>query len=142
MAGKPQQAKKTGKASRQGVQKRTHKKWHTVRFRRPDTKKQLREPKYPRRAVQNSSKLDAFSTILQPLASETVLKSIEDHNTLVFLVNIKADKKQIKAAAEKLYDIKVVKVNTLIRPDSLKKAFVKVSPEYEALDIANKIGII
>ena len=142
MAGKAQQAKKTGKALRQGVQKRTHKKWTTVRFRRPDTKKQPRAPKYPRRAVHSGNKLDNFSTILQPLASEKALKTVEDHNTLVFVANSLANKKQIKAAAESLYQIKVVKVNTLIRPDGTKKAFIKVSPEYEALDIANKIGII
>ena len=139
MAGK---ARKTAKAISQGVQKRKHKKWTTVRFRRPETEKQKRAPKYPRRALLTSSKLDKFSTILQPLASEKVLKIIEDHNTLVFLTDIRATKKEIKDAAEKLYQIGVVKVNTLIRPDGKKKAFVKVSPEYEALDTANKIGII
>ena len=41
-----------------------------------------------------------------------------------------------------LYEIKVEKVNTLIRPDGVKKAYVKLKPDFEALDVANKIGII
>ncbi|KAI9156200.1 hypothetical protein LWI28_002097 [Acer negundo] len=34
------------------------------------------------------------------------------------------------------------KVNTLIRPDGTKKAYVRLTPDYDALDVANKIGII
>ncbi len=29
-----------------------------------------------------------------------------------------------------------------VRPDGLKKAYVKLSPDYEALELANKLGII
>lgn len=41
-----------------------------------------------------------------------------------------------------LYDIKSLKVNTLIRPDGVKKAYVKLTAEFDALDVANRIGII
>jgi len=43
------------------------------------------------------------------------MKKIEEHNTLVFIVDVKANKRQIKAALKKLYDVDTVKVNTLIR---------------------------
>ena len=43
------------------------------------------------------------------------MKKIEDDNTLVFIVNLKANKIQIKNAVKKLYDIQADKVNTLIR---------------------------
>jgi hypothetical protein len=39
-------------------------------------------------------------------------------------------------------DIDVAKVNTLIRPDEEKKVYVHLAPDYDALDVANKIGII
>lgn len=39
----------------------------------------------------------------------------------------------------KLYDIGVSRVNTLIRPDGLKKAFVRLSSDHDALDVANKV---
>ena len=70
------------------------------------------------------------------------MKKIEDNNTLVFIVGVKANKHQIKQAVKKLYDIEVAKVNTLIRPDGEKKAYVRLAPDYDALDVANKIGII
>lgn len=41
-----------------------------------------------------------------------------------------------------LYEIDAARVNTLHRPDGLKKAYVKLAPDYDALDVANKIGII
>ncbi|CAG9328739.1 unnamed protein product [Blepharisma stoltei] len=142
MAGKKGEAKKTAKAVRKGGKEQKHKRVTSVRFRRPDTKIVARTPKYARKSLPGKTRLDKFSTITMPLATEKALKTIEDHNTLVFLAHPMANKKQIKDAAEKLYNIKVAKVNTLIRPDGKKKAFIKVSPEYEGLDIANKIGII
>ena len=66
---------------------------------------------------------------------------MEDNNTLVFILDVKTKKHQIKQAVEKLYDIDVAKVNTLIRPDG-EKAYVRLAPDYDALDVANKIGII
>lgn len=43
------------------------------------------------------------------------MKKIEEHNTLVFIVDIKSNKQQIKDAVKKLYDVQAAKVNTLIR---------------------------
>jgi len=43
------------------------------------------------------------------------MKKIEENNTLVFIVDVKANKRQIKDAIKKLYDVECVKVNTLIR---------------------------
>ena len=36
----------------------------------------------------------------------------------------------------------MAKVNTLIRPNGEKKAYVHLAPDYDALDVANEIGII
>ncbi|UYV65547.1 RPL23A [Cordylochernes scorpioides] len=87
-------------------------------------------------------RLDQFSIIKHPLTTESAMKKIEDHNTLVFLVDKRANKHQIKAAVAKLYDITVQKINTLIRPDGEKKAYVRLPAHFDSLDVANKIGII
>lgn len=50
-----------------------------------------------------------------------------------------ANKPQIKQAVKELYDIDAVRVNTLIRPDGQKKAYVRLSPDSEALELANKV---
>ena len=77
-----------------------------------------------------------------PLTTESAMKKIEDNNTLVFIVDARSTKKQIKDAVKRMYDIQTEKINTLIRPDGAKKAYVRLTADYDALDVANKIGII
>lgn len=43
------------------------------------------------------------------------MKKIEENNTLVFVCDVKANKRQIKEALKKLYDVETVKINTLVR---------------------------
>ncbi len=65
--------------------------------------------------LSGSVRLDHYAIIKFPLTTESAMKKIEDNNTLVFIVDVKANKHQIKHAVKKLYDIDVAKVNTLIR---------------------------
>jgi large subunit ribosomal protein L23 len=85
--------------------------------------------------------MDAYDVILRPVITESTFSLIEEENKLVFIVNKKANKRVIKSAIEKLYDVKCLKVNTLITPKGEKKAFIRLAPEYHASEIANKIGI-
>ena len=39
------------------------------------------------------------------------MKKIEDNNTLVFIVDIRANKPKIKAAVKKMYEVEVAKVS-------------------------------
>ena len=82
-----------------------------------------------------------YKIIKKPLITEKTFDLIEKENKLVFIVNIKANKIQIKKAIEKLHNVKVIKVNTMITPKGEKKAFVKLHPEYSAQDIAIDLGI-
>jgi len=59
--------------------------------------------------------MDAGKVIIHPLNTESAMKKIEENNTLVFITDVKANKRQIKASLKKLYDIDVMKINTLIR---------------------------
>ncbi|CAK8676648.1 large ribosomal subunit protein uL23-like [Clavelina lepadiformis] len=141
--GAKEKALKAKKAVLKGLHSHRKKKMRkSVHFRRPKTLKLPRAPKYPRKSVAKRNKMDQFVIVKHPLTTESAMKKIEDNNTLVFIVDIKANKPQIKQAVKKLYDIDVAKVNTLIRPDGRKKAYVKLAPDYDALDVANKIGII
>ncbi|XP_074167319.1 LOW QUALITY PROTEIN: large ribosomal subunit protein uL23-like [Sminthopsis crassicaudata] len=110
-------------------------------FRRPKTLRLRRQPRYTGKSAPQRNKLDHYAIIKFPLTTESAMKKIEDNNTLVFIVvSFKANKHQTKQAVKKLYDIDVAKVNTLIRPDGEKKAYVCLAPDYDALDVANKIG--
>ncbi|SDA01459.1 BZ3500_MvSof-1268-A1-R1_Chr10-1g02687 [Microbotryum saponariae] len=108
----------------------------------PKTLALPRAPKYQRKSVHHVPRMDAYRTIVHPLNTESAMKKIEDNNTLVFIVDVKANKRQISDAVKKLYDVKAEKINTLIRPDGRKKAFVRLEKGVDALDVANKIGFI
>ena len=94
------------------------------------------------KAVKVHNTFDKFAVIKNPLSSESAIKTIEDNNTLVFIVHKRASKKMIKQACEALYKIKVRKVNTLNTPRGEKKAYVALTSDQDALDVANKIGIM
>ena len=54
----------------------------------------------------------------------------------------KANKTTIKRAIEKLYNVKVEKVNTMITPSGKKKAIVKLHPTNSAVDLATALGLM
>ena len=103
---------------------------------------QKRAPKIVVKAVKTLNTFDKFAVIKNPLSSESAIKTIEDNNTLVFIVNKRANKKMIKQSCEQLYKLKVKKVNTLITSTGQKKAYVCLTKDQDALDVANKIGIM
>jgi large subunit ribosomal protein L23 len=74
--------------------------------------------------------------------TEKTVGMIEKENKIVFIVDRKANKRQIKEAFEKLFGVKVEKVNTLISRDGRKKAFIKLKKEFKASDVAVKLGIL
>ncbi|KAJ9197066.1 hypothetical protein DTO166G4_6819 [Paecilomyces variotii] len=112
-------------------------------FHRPKTLQLSRTPKYPRKSIPHAPRLDEHKVIIHPLNTESAMKKIEENNTLVFIVDVKANKRQIKQALKKLYDVDTVKINTLVRPDGSKKAFARLTPDVDALDIAaTKLAIV
>lgn len=136
-------AAKAAKAARVGVHRRSTRVHTKTHFYKPHTLIKSRDPKYTRSLpAARPSKFDKYAIVKAPLTTESAMKKIEDNNTLVFLVDPRANKRQIKAAIKGLYDIQAAKVNTLVRPDGQKKAYVRLAPNYEALDVANRIGII
>merc|ERR1712166_529706 len=126
--------KQTAKAAATAVTKGKHtarkaKIWSKTTFRRPKTLVQKRTPKNILKAVTKYNTFDKFAVIRHPLSSESAIKTIEDDNTLVFIVHKRANKAMIKQACQMLYSIKVKKVNTLITPRGNKKAYVALSSD-------------
>ena len=123
-------------------QQRVRKVRTSVSFYRPKTLRLPRNPRYPRKSAPHAPRFDADNTLLFPVTTESAMKKIEDVNTLVFIVDRKANKRQIKAALKKVYDVDAARINTLIRPDGKKKAFIRLYPDADALDVSNRIGFI
>ncbi|KAJ8435385.1 hypothetical protein Cgig2_006733 [Carnegiea gigantea] len=148
--------------------------------------------KYPRRMI------DAYQILKNPVITEAAIRNIAEKNSLVFTVDIRADKNMIKDAVKNFFGVKARKVNTSIspgmplsqmgppaypilserlaryqsqvlkaqlpsskvtkrvseqgylsvtlcilfrRPNGTKKAFIMLSKEYNASDVAKRIGI-
>ncbi|MHA1339862.1 MAG: 50S ribosomal protein L23 [Promethearchaeota archaeon] len=82
-----------------------------------------------------------YKILIRPVVTESTFDLIDEQNKIVFIVHRNANKFQIKEAIEKLYNVKVEKINTLITPKGKKKAFIKLKPEYTATELAIKLGI-
>lgn len=86
--------------------------------------------------------MDPRRVILYPLMSEAAVTLIEAENKITFMVTPRATKSDIRRSVEELYDVKVSRVTTLIATDATKKAFVKLTPESKAADLAVRLGIL
>ena len=85
--------------------------------------------------------MDPYKIIKKPLISEKDFELIEKENKLVLEVDIRANKHQIKESIERLYNVQVEKVNTLITPKGVKKAYVRLSEFDDATEIASRMGL-
>jgi large subunit ribosomal protein L23 len=86
--------------------------------------------------------MEISDVIFYPLMTESASLMVEKDNKLIFVVNLKAGKSDVRRAVEELYEVKVSKVTVLITSQGEKKAFVKLAPEFKASDVAIKLGIL
>ncbi|WP_297512824.1 50S ribosomal protein L23 [Thermococcus sp.] len=85
--------------------------------------------------------MDPYKVIIRPLVTEKAVSLIERENKLTFIVDRRATKTDIKRAVEEMFNVKVEKVNTLITMKGEKKAYVKLKPEYDASEVAARLGL-
>ncbi|XP_036599980.1 60S ribosomal protein L23a-like [Trichosurus vulpecula] len=102
-------AVKAKKAALKGVHSHKEKIRTSPTLWQPKTLRLQRQPKYPWKSALQRNKLDHYAIIKFPLTTEPAMKNIEDNNTLVFIVDVKANKHQIKQGVKKLHDIDVAK---------------------------------
>lgn len=74
--------------------------------------------------------------------SEKASRLLEEENTITLIVRKDSTKPDIKRAVEVLYGVKVERVRTLVTPKGEKKAYVKLSKEHSASELASKLGLI
>ena len=86
--------------------------------------------------------MDPYKIIKHPISTEKSIRLMESENKLIFKVDRSAKKIEIKQAIEKIFKVKVKKVNTLIDTKGEKRAYVKFSPETPAIDIATNLGLM
>jgi len=84
----------------------------------------------------------ALEIIENPHITEQAMDMVDEENKVVLVVEVGADKNQIEDAVELLFDVTVKKVNTSITPQNEKKAYVKLDPSDDAMDVATELGMI
>jgi len=84
----------------------------------------------------------AWEVIENPHVTEQAMDMVDRENKIVLMVDLEADKNQVKDAVEELFSVTVKKVNTTITPQAKKKAFVRLSEADDAMDVATKLGMM
>ncbi len=84
--------------------------------------------------------MDPYEIIFHPWVTEKTQMNMENENKLEFIVNRRATKPEIKAAIEKLYEVKVEKINTRMAKEG-KHATVKFAKPFKAGEIGTRIGV-
>ena len=85
--------------------------------------------------------MEQDQVIKYPVSTEKCLKLMEAENKIVFIIDRKARKHEVKKAVEEMFSVKVIKINTLIGREG-KKAYVKLGKDFSAMDIATKLGLV
>ena len=78
---------------------------------------------------------------LKPVTTEKAVKLIEIENTLLFEVDRRKNKDEIKKDIETTFDVKVDKIRSLIKGNK-KLIYVKLNEKNPAIDIATKLGMM
>ena len=86
--------------------------------------------------------MEPNDVIMYPVMTEVASRILESENKLVFVVSLKASKADVRRAVEELYEVRVERVTVNITAKGQKKAFVKLTPDYKAADVAIKLGIL
>ncbi|MDT7892158.1 MAG: 50S ribosomal protein L23 [Thermoproteota archaeon] len=81
-------------------------------------------------------------SIIRFVMNEKALRMAEKENKIVAIVDMKLNKNEIKRLIEKTYGLKIEKINTLITSKGEKKAMIKLTKEFSAIDFYAKIGLI
>ena len=86
--------------------------------------------------------MDPQDVIKYPTMTERSIYMVENENKLIFIVDRRATKIDIAKAVKTLYNVEVEQINTLINRKGEKKAFIKLTQDYQASEVAIKLGIL
>ncbi len=86
--------------------------------------------------------MEPYKTIKFPLSTEKSIKLMEAENKLIFSIDNKATKKEVREAIENMFKVKVESVNTFVTNKGKKRAYVKLKTETPAIEIATQLGLM
>jgi len=82
------------------------------------------------------------SPLLYPIATEKAINMIEKNNVITYVVDLRSKRDEVKKEFEKLFKVKVDKVNVEIEARNRKRAYIKLNKAFKASDIALKLKLV
>ncbi|MDD5317468.1 MAG: 50S ribosomal protein L23 [Candidatus ainarchaeum sp.] len=79
--------------------------------------------------------------LLYPVTTEKAIGLIEKENKIIFVVEPKATRAEVRREVEGRFGVKVAKVNIMRSLDGKKKAYVKLTKDFKADDVAAKLKV-
>jgi large subunit ribosomal protein L23 len=90
----------------------------------------------------STSSVAQLKFVKYPVSTEKSLKAAEYENKLIFVVDLRATKTNIKKELEAYFNVKIKAINTVITTKGLKKAYVTFADSVKATDLATNLGMI
>ncbi len=83
-----------------------------------------------------------MNALMYPLATEKAINMIQKDNVITYIVDMRSTKSEIKKEFEATFKAKVIGISTARHIKNMKKAYILLSPEFKASDIALKLKLI
>jgi len=82
-----------------------------------------------------------MTVLIKPIMTEKAVRMIETENKILFIVERKARKEEIKQEFETIFENKIKSINVYIRKNQ-KIAIIKLKEASAALNVATKLGLM
>lgn len=76
------------------------------------------------------------------MATEKAINMVERENIITYVVDMRANKNDIKDEFQKTFSVKVASITTERAPRNIKKAFIRLDKAFKASDIALKLKLV
>jgi ribosomal protein L23 len=83
-----------------------------------------------------------MAALKYPIATEKAVSQIDRNNVIIYVVDFRATKTEIRREFESQFSVKVKGIRTLNLPNNTKKAFIKLSKGFKASDVAAKLKLV
>ncbi len=77
-----------------------------------------------------------------PMSTEKTINQIGKYNTIIYIVDYRATKPEIRKEFESIFNVKVDSIRTVNTTTNNKKAFIKLAKGYRAEDIAKRLKLV
>jgi len=87
-------------------------------------------------------KMETIAVIKYPLSTEKSIKLVDSENTVVFVVDNRSKKEDIRKAISEIYKLDALSIRTMVDFKGRKKAYVRFKQDSAALDLATELGLL